>query len=209
MPRSSLLRSDHHPYHITSRCNNKEFFTLPLPVVWSIMMKRLKETHQKHDLAIHAFVLMGNHFHLLCHTPRSNIDTCMHFFLRSTSLDINRSSKTINHLWGGRYRWTLIDSQRYYFQVYRYLFQNPLRAGIVSKVEDYPYSTLKGEMPFPLHSFVPLSFGGHEGELLWLNQRFEDEDQELIRLGLRRTQFDLNKKKLKAFERLSPPPKGT
>lgn len=205
MPRSSLLRSDSHPYHITSRCNNKEFFPIPLKEVWSCMLLRLQETHEKHQLAIHAFVLMGNHFHLLCHTPKANIDECMHYFLRMTSIDINRRSQSMNHLWGGRYRWTLIDSQRYYFQVYRYIYQNPLRAKIVSRVEDYPFSTLKLGIPFPLHTSIPLSFAGHEGELAWLNEAYEKEDQELIRSGLRRVQFDLNKKKLKAFNKLSWP----
>ena len=104
MPRSLLIRSDIHPYHITSRCNNKEFFPLPLREVWPIMLNRLRQTHEAHNLAIHAFVLMGNHFHLLCHTPKSNIDEAMHFFLRMTSVDINIRARTKNHLWGGRYK---------------------------------------------------------------------------------------------------------
>jgi putative transposase len=88
----------------------------------------------------------------------------------------------------------------YYYQVYRYIFQNPVRAKIVSRVEDYPFSTLKENVPFPIHSFIPMSFGGLAGEICWLNTEFDEEDRKLIRLGLRKNQFDINKRKLKAFQ---------
>ena len=205
MPRALLIRSDLHPYHITNRCFNKEFFPLPLKEVWEIMLKHLKRIHEEHGLAIHAFVLMGNHFHLLCHTPRANIDLVMQVFLRGTAMEILRKSEHADHLWDGRYKWSLIDSQTHYYQVYRYILQNPLRAKIVSKVEEYPFSTVKTEVPFPLHSFVPMSFGGQEGELLWLNELYHSEDLALIRLGLRKYQFDINRRKLKAFNKLSQP----
>lgn len=207
MSRQLLEKSETHPYHITSRCNNKEFFPIPLVHVWFIMMKQLKRCQVEHSLGIHAFVLMGNHFHLLCHTPKANIDQCMHQFLRNVAVEVNRKAEMSNHLWGGRYRWSLIDSQRHYYQVYRYIYQNPLRANLVSKVEDYAFSTLRKDLPFPLHSNVPMSFGGEEGELLWLNEQYEEEDLKLIKSGLRKYQFDLDKRKLKAFDRLSVPPK--
>ena len=205
MPRPLLIRSDLHPYHITSRCNNKEFFPLPLEEVWAIMLKLLKRATKEQQLAIHAFVLMGNHFHLLCHTPLANIDECMHAFLRSVSVEINHRTSQQNHLWGGRYRWSLIDSQRHYYQVYRYIYQNPMRAELVSKVQDYPFSSLRKDLPFPLHSSIPMSFAGEEGELIWLNEKYENEDLTLIKSGLRKSQFDLDKRKLKAFHKLSLP----
>ena len=206
MSRPLLIRSQKHPYHITGRCNNKEFFPLPLNEVWPIMMKYLRRCHDEHNLAIHAFVLMGNHFHLLCHTPQGNIDECMHLFMRSTSVEISERAKSMNHLWGGRYRWSLIESQRHYYQVYRYIYQNPIRSGLVKNVQDYKWNTLGGGLPFPLHTSVPLSFCGEEGELVWLNERYENEDIDLIRLGLRKQYFDLSQRRLKAFNKLSVPP---
>jgi putative transposase len=206
MPRALLIRSNHHPYHITSRCQDKNFFTLPLEEVWQIMTTLLGRAHREHQLAIHAFVLMGNHFHLLCHTPKGNIDECMHFLLRLTTVEINRRSCQKNQLWHGRYRWSLIDSNRHYYQVYRYLYQNPLRASLVTRVEDYPFSTLRQDIPFPLHSSLPMTFGGSKGELLWLNEKFERQEIGLIKLGLRKSQFSLQKRKLKALSQLSLPP---
>ncbi len=170
------------------------------------MLEQLLYLHKNQSLAVHAFVLMGNHFHLLCHTPKANLDQIMQIFLRSTSIKISREAKTINHLWGSRYKWSLIESQTHYYQVYRYIFQNPIRAGICKRVEEYPFSTLK-QVPIPLHSFIPLSFGGSEGELHWLNEHYEKEDEQLIKLGLKKHQFDVSQRRLKAFNKLSLPKK--
>jgi putative transposase len=202
MPRPNLIRSEHHPYHITARCNNQEFFPLPLSEVWQIMLRELKNIHDQHKIAIHAFVLMGNHFHLLCHTPQGNLDQAMHVFMRSTSMSITRKAGGINHLWGGRYKWSLIDSQTHYYHVYRYIFQNPLRAGLVGKVQDYPFSSLNLDMPFPLHSHIPLGFAGKEGENLWLNDRYESEEEAIIRTGLKKGQFDVNRRKVGRLMRI-------
>lgn len=204
MPRPQLIRSELHPYHVTNRCNNKEFFPLPLDEVWKIMLAELKRMQVEHRLAVHAFVLMGNHFHLLCQTPEGNLDQIMQRFMRNTSVMISTRANLQNHLWGGRYKWSIIESQTHYYQVYRYIYQNPLRAGIVSKVQDYPFTTLH-EVPFAIHSIVPMTFAGAEGELVWLNERYDSEDEELIKLGLRKHQFDVSKRNLKLFNRLSLP----
>ena len=206
MARPLLIRSETNPYHVTSRSNNKEFFPIPLREVWVIMMEQLQLEVRENALAIHAFILMGNHFHLLCHTPKGNIDQVMQRFLRMTSVKINNRSRSINHLWGGRYKWSLIESQTHYFQVYRYIFQNPIRAKICHRVEAYPFSTLHS-CPIPLHSFIPMSFGGHEGELIWLNEVFDREDQEIIKLGLKKQQFHVSKRNFKLFNKLNLPSK--
>lgn len=193
MPRPLLIRTDTHPYHVTSRCNNKEFFPIPLELVWSIMKKELKKEIEENDLVIHAFVLMGNHFHLLCHTPKANLDQIMQRFLRSTSIKISSRSKTMNHLWGGRYKWTLIDSEIYYYQVYRYIYQNPLRAKVCERVEDYKFSTLI-DSELPVQKLTGNSFKNEEYKLAWLNEKYNEEDREVIRLGLRKKQFDVSQR---------------
>ena len=204
MSRPFFIKSEIHPYHVTARCLGKDFFPIPLDEVWRIMLDELYQTHKCYGLCIHAFVLMGNHFHLLCHTPHGNLDQIMQQFMRNTSVRIRRKANTIIPLWGSRYKWSLIQSQAYYYQVYKYIYQNPIRAQIVSKVEDYTFSSLH-EVPFPIHSFVPLSFAGKEGERIWLNESFDSESQELIKLGLKKHLFDVNKRKIKVFNRLKVP----
>lgn len=203
MSRPELIKTDKHPYHVIARCLDNKFFTPPVSRVWEIMLRQLFLCHYQKQLRVHAFVLMGNHFHLLCETPEQNLDEIMHFLLRTTSLLIRQESCDKGPLWS-RYKWSLISAPAHYYQVYRYIYQNPLRARLVEKVEDYPFSSLR-EVPFPLCTHVPLSFGGQEGENLWLNERYSEEDLKLIKLGLRKFQFDVNQRKLNVFRRLTVP----
>jgi putative transposase len=198
MTRPELFKSDQHPYHVMSRCMDQKMFPLSLNEVWTIMIELLERCHREKGLRIHAFVLMGNHFHLLCHTPTKNIDEIMQFLLKSSSQKIGES-----HIWT-RYKWSLISSPAHYYQVYRYIYQNPIRAGLVERVELWPYSSLK-IVPFPLCTHVPMSFCGEEGERIWLNQRYSSEDQQLIRLGLRKFQFDVSQRNLNDFRKLTLP----
>lgn len=204
MTRPLILKSAIHPYHVTARTLGSEFFPMSLDIIWLIMLDELYVAYKTHQLCVHAFVLMGNHFHLLCHTPKENLDQIMHQLMRNTSQRIRRQSQTSSPLWGGRYRWSLIESQNHYHQVYKYIFRNPIRAKMVTKVEHYPFSTLN-ETPLPIHSYIPLSFAGEEGERLWLNEPFDKEAEGLIKLGLRKQYFDVNKRKLKIFNRLKVP----
>lgn len=195
MTRPELIKSHQYPYHVMSKCQDLKIFPLSLNEVWEIMTKLLDRCHREKGLRVHAFVLMGNHFHLLCQTPRMNIDEVMRFFLKSSSTRLGEE-----HSWT-RYKWSLISAPAHYYQVYRYIYQNPVRAGLVSHVEDWAYSSLQS-VPFPLCTFVPMSFCGEEGERHWLNQHYSPEDQRLIRLGLRKFQFDISQKSLKEFRRL-------
>ncbi|WP_408098772.1 transposase [Peredibacter sp. HCB2-198] len=201
MVRPYFIKSENHPYHVVARTSDREFFPLSLDEVWMIFMDELKRVHVDYQLCIHAFVLMGNHFHLLCHTPKGNLDQIMHTLMRNTSVRIKRRSRSRDPIWDGRYKWSLIESQTHYYQVYRYIFQNPLRVKIVSKVQDYPFSSLH-PVSFPLHSFIPLLFGGHEGEYIWLNETLDREAEALIKLGLKKQYFSINKRKQKIFNKL-------
>ena len=208
MSRPILLRSDQHPYHVTARCNNQDFFPIPLSETWKIMVHELWRAEKDFAIQVHAFVLMGNHFHLLCHTPKSNLDQAMHAFQRNSAVRILHRANKKNHLWGARYRWSLIANQGYYYQAYRYIYQNPVRAELTARVEEYPYSTLRARVPFALHDRLGIQMGGEPALLSWLNQGLAKEDEKLIKLGLRKNQFDVNKKKLRLFEKLIGP-KGT
>ncbi len=201
MSKPVIIRCETHPFHVASRTDDLKFFPLPMEEVWEIMVNQLLILNRSHQLSIHAFVLMGNHFHLLCLTPKGNLDEIMQRFLYATS-------RRLKIKWEPRYKWSLIDSQTHYFQVYRYILQNPVRAGICKRVEDYQFTTLKDQR-IPIHSPVAMSFAGVEGEIRWLNEKYESDDEKLIQLGLRRSQFEVTQRKLKAFNKLSVPRKDS
>lgn len=171
MPRKKLIRSSEHPYHVTSRSNNKEWFYIDIDKVWYFSQKILEEGTQKFNVNIEAFVLMSNHYHMLLQTPEANIDQFMKYLNQNLGKSIAREAGRINRIFGAPYKWSLIQSNTYYQNVLRYIYQNPLRANIVTDCQDYPYSDLMVKHP----------------ELLeWVNTPLNEYDQEKTRKNLRK-----------------------
>lgn len=195
MPRSLLLRSETNAYHVMACSIDNGCFPLPLVEVWRIALLELFRAYATHQLRVHAFVLVKDRFHLICDTPRANLDHIMRDFLRNMSVAINAQACTEGSRWGGRHRRTLIVGESYYAQVYRYVYQCPLRAGLVTRVEDYPLTTLNVRTTFPIQYWLP------NCTLAWLNQPTSTTGQQLIELGLRKGQFDVSKRKGRVWEK--------
>jgi putative transposase len=200
MPRKPLFRTKKLPYHVWARSNNKEWFNLPIEDVWKTFCWRLKEAQEKYFFEIHNFVLMSNHFHLIISTPEGNLDKIMHWLLTECSKEINYKSQRINHVFGGPYKWSVIAHAHYYKHVYRYLCQNPTRALICERVEDYAYSTLhyqfnKKLLPFKLsislfEKRTLLSYPLHS-QIEWLNIPYYPDEYECLRKAIRRRVFKI------------------
>ncbi len=188
MPRTPLIRTSHFPYHVTARSNNKEWFYLPLQELWRICTASLRAAHEKYAVKIISFVLMTNHDHLILETPDANLDSFMYELNKRVSKEVRKKSDRINLIFGGRYKWCIINSERYFFNCYRYVYQNPLRAGLVSQGEAYPYSTLRYKIEgrdfgLELHpDFQNVS----PQELSWINAPISEEEASAVRKGLRK-----------------------
>lgn len=198
MPRKPVIRSNEHYYHLTGRSNNKEHFYLPADDVWEIMLKRLRLLQVEYDLKISAFVLMGNHFHLLALTPREPIDRIMFFFMKDVTRDLQKRTGRINKIFGGRYKGCLIADSRYLLNVYKYIYRNPVAAGLVDRVEDYTYSSLnRSELPIVLDKVMPVNMAVSSiAEMQWLNTSFEKNEAESVRWGLSKNEFHYRKERI-------------
>jgi len=131
----------------------------------------IKEAHQRFNIIVHAYCLMSNHYHLMISTPDANLDKFMWSFNKCLTDRLRVHSKRINRILGGPYSWSLIDDQAYRYNVVRYVFQNPVRAGIVRMVESYPFSTLfyeKKDRKFCLE-VIPVLDEGNLHYLNWFN----------------------------------------
>ena len=198
MPRKIVPIISNVPYHVTARCINQEWFSLPLDIVWSIMEDFLYFIAAEYKINIHAFVLMSNHFHLLVTAPQGNLSMALLYFLREVSKEITRLSGRINQTFGGRNHKTLIEEYNYFMSTYKYIYQNPLRAGICERVEEYPYSTLHGlcglkPLIVPLVEDTILFNPDFDEEVLkWLNTRPDIGFEEEMRIALRRPILDFN-----------------
>lgn len=196
MPRQALIPSDVYPYQVVSRSNNKEFFSLPLDDLWPIFMATLWEAKSRFSCCFHAFVLMSNHYHLIISTPKANLAEVMEYINGTVAKAANKQMGKINHFFGGRYKWTIIQNDSYYWNSIKYVFRNPVDAGLCQFVEDYKYSSLNSTMDSDLWDLTNLFMGGKRSEnLAWLNHKFKEDQYLAIQKALRRREFKLPKNK--------------
>jgi REP element-mobilizing transposase RayT len=172
------------------------------------MQRHLYFMANSFDVRILGFVLMSNHFHMLILAPHEDLSAAMAYFLRETSREFVRFSQRINRTYGGRYFRSNIRSYHHYLNCYEYMCRNPLAAGLAQRVEDYPWSTLRGllgqeRLLIPVWEDQTL-FSDVEGTMQWLNQKPKAEFWKAVRKALRRKVFefpkDRNTKKAHALE---------
>lgn len=197
MPRKKVDLTYTGPISLSARCINKEWFQIPIEQVWLIMEDYLFLVQLLFGLKIHAFVLMNNHWHLLASAPLGNMSEIMKYFMRETSKRITEKANRINQTWGNRVYKCLIKENLYFFNSYKYIYRNPVKAGLCERVEDYQYSTLAGllgirRMAIPMPEDTIL-FEDVEGVIKWLNIPPSEEDWNTMRKALRRNEFRLPK----------------
>lgn len=127
-------------YHITARGNERRKIYYS-KADYKKFKSYLKEAQQKYGYLIHCYVLMTNHYHLLIETKEANLSKVMHYINSSYTNYINIKRRRSGHLFQGRYKSILIDRDSYLLELSRYLHLNPVRAKMVDRPEDYPYSS--------------------------------------------------------------------
>ena len=141
MPRRARLAVPGIPWHIIQRGNNRStcFIT---DVDCENYLSILNEQAMQYGCAIHAYVLMANHIHLLL-TP-AEIDSAaqlMKHLGQRYAQYINRTYKRTGTLWDGRFRSCLTQNEEYVLTCYRYIELNPVRQNLVQQPQDYRWSS--------------------------------------------------------------------
>lgn len=141
MARLSRLTLPGYPHHIIQRGNNRQAIFLSSGDR-QFLLDLLKETATKFGVAIHAYVLMTNHFHVLA-TPSSAtaLPQMMQAVGRRYVRLFNDSNQRSGTLWEGRYKSTLIQADRYLLACMVYIDLNPVRAGLAAQAADFPWSS--------------------------------------------------------------------
>ena len=143
MARLPRLNLPNIPQHVVQRGNNRQvcFFN---DTDYAVYLDKLKEYSKKYKVAVHSYVLMTNHVHLLM-TPsdKKGISLLMQslgsYYVRYINYTYNRTGT----LWEGRYKSTLIDSDNYFLVVSRYIELNSVRACMVKHPSEYPWSSFR------------------------------------------------------------------
>ena len=118
-------------------------------------MEFLEELSTEHGCAIHAYVLMTNHVHLLLTPEQLNSVSVMMKNLGQRYVQrFNRKHGRTGTLWEGRFRSSVIDSEGYLFQCHRYIEANPVRAEMVRRPRDYAWSSYRANAEGKLSSLI-------------------------------------------------------
>ena len=140
MTRPLRLSFENAFYHITARGNRRE------DIFYSsrdkeIFLKRLKEMLIKYSMICYAYCLMDNHYHLFIKTNKSNLSQGIHYLNSSYANWFRNKHQIIGPLFQGRFKSILVDADNYALILSAYIHLNPLRAGIIRQIEEYPWSS--------------------------------------------------------------------
>ncbi len=130
-----------YPQHVIQRGNNRsEIFAEDADYIFYV--DTLSEACNRFMCRIHAYVLMTNHVHLLI-TPETEqgIGNVMQSLGRRYVQYFNFRHRRTGTLWEGRYKASLIDTDKYLLACYRYIELNPVRAGMVDLPAKYRWSS--------------------------------------------------------------------
>jgi len=140
MPRGPREKIPGAFYHVMSRGNEKQ-------TIYGCVgdkekfLHYLKKGSRNHGALIHCYCMMENHFHLLVETPYGNISQVMHSINSSYSKYFNSKWNRVGHLFQGRYKSKVIETDSYLLELSRYIHLNPVKAGLVQRPESYRWSS--------------------------------------------------------------------
>lgn len=142
-------------YHVISRGNyRKNLFDQGAAVSFE---KALFEACGKCQWRLHAYVIMGNHYHLALETPEPNLVDGMRWLQGTFGNRFNAFRKERGHVFQSRYQSLVVEEGRPLLGLVNYIHLNPVRAGMVEleSLHEYPWSSypkfFKGRTPAPLH----------------------------------------------------------
>jgi len=141
MARLPRLTLPGYPHHVIQRGNNRQVIVAS-DSDREVLLDMLGTNARAHRVAINAYVLMDNHFHLVL-TPETEVGvpTMMQAVGRSYVRYFNDRHGRTGTLWEGRYKSTLMQTERYLLACMAYLDLNPVRAGVVGEPQQYLWSS--------------------------------------------------------------------
>jgi REP element-mobilizing transposase RayT len=145
-------------YHVTARANRKEMI-LYCNAMKTLFLATVKRAKKKFRFQVHTFCIMGNHIHLIIHPERGeSLSLIMQWILSVFAMAWNRKHHLNGHVWGERFFSTILDNMRDYLRTFRYVTQNPVKAQLIRRADEWEYGGLwhfkignrdiLGELPF-------------------------------------------------------------
>ena len=144
MPRQVRIEYPDAIYHVMARGNRRERIVID-DEDRRRFESALEEVVEKMGWTLYAWVLMGNHYHLVFKTPEPNLVKGMTWFQSTVTKRFNARHKLRGHLFSGRYKAVLVEENDYLTTLVHYVHLNPVRAKrlrVADGLESYPWSSL-------------------------------------------------------------------
>jgi putative transposase len=155
MARPYRLQAEGCFYHITSRGDDRKKIFLN-ETDYKKFLEYLKKSKERFRFYLYAYCLMGNHYHLLIETTQANLSRIMHGLNTAYTVYYNTKRKRSGHLFQGRFKSILVEADSYFAELARYIHLNPVRAKIVSKPNEYSWSSYGAYMRGKDDSFIDM-----------------------------------------------------
>ena len=119
-------------YHLTGRGNaGQRIFADDKDCARFVEL--LAQSLERYDVALHGYVLMGNHYHLIAETRRANLGRWMHWLSTAYTVYFNRRHRLVGHLFQGRYKSIVVEAEGYLLSLSRYAHLNPVRGKLIGR----------------------------------------------------------------------------
>ena len=164
-------------YHVTSRGDGREDIYRG-DTDRQAFLAVFGEVCERFNWWAHAYCLMTNHYHLLVETPDGNLSKGMRQLNGVYTQRVNSAHGRCGHVFQGRYKAIIVRKESYLTELSRYVVLNPVRARMVARPEDWPWSSYRatlGEAPFPpwlLRDWLLSTFGGTQRAAVAAYRRF-------------------------------------
>jgi REP element-mobilizing transposase RayT len=138
-------------FHVLARGNARQSIFLD-EVDREIFLETLDSAVTRFGLRCHAYCLMGNHYHLLVQPTEPDLSSGVRHLNGTYGQEFNRRHRRVGHVFAGRFKSLLIGRDSYLLQLAKYIALNPVRAGLVSTADMWPWShhrAMAGIIPAP------------------------------------------------------------
>ena len=129
-------------YHVVTRGNDRRTI-FEDERDRELFMLILRRVARRHGWLFYAYCLMGNHYHLVLQVGESGISRGMCELNTSYAVTSNARHRRTNHLFGRRFWSELITDDGHLLRACRYVIQNPVRAGLCDRCEEWPWSSFR------------------------------------------------------------------
>lgn len=127
-------------YHVTARGDGRDDIYLS-DRDREMWLEVFGQVCKRFNWVCHAWCQMTNHYHLLIETPEANLAEGMRQLNGVYTQRFNRIHARVGHVFQGRYKAILVERDSYLLELARYVVLNPLRAGMVKRLETWPWSS--------------------------------------------------------------------